>query len=168
MIFRLSLRFDNRRLETKEHGEEGEEEFFAPIERNFTSYNGALGVKFQVLPALTARINGASGFRAPNLAELTANGSHEGTNRYEIGNSSLDNEQNFQLDLALEYRNEHFELFANAFHNKINNYIYLNPTGEFIEEDPVFEYFQNDARLYGGEARYSYSPPPYSLAAYRE
>jgi hypothetical protein len=27
------------------------------------------------------------GFRAPNLAELTSNGIHEGTNRYEVGNS---------------------------------------------------------------------------------
>jgi hypothetical protein len=26
----------------------------------------------------------ASGFRAPNLAELTSNGVHEGTNRYEV------------------------------------------------------------------------------------
>jgi hypothetical protein len=30
------------------------------------------------------RLNVASGFRAPNLAELTSNGVHEGTNRYEV------------------------------------------------------------------------------------
>jgi iron complex outermembrane receptor protein len=34
---------------------------------------------------LIVRLNLASGFRAPNLAELTSNGVHEGTNRYEIG-----------------------------------------------------------------------------------
>jgi iron complex outermembrane receptor protein len=33
---------------------------------------------------LTLRLNVASGFRAPNLAELTSNGVHEGTNRYEV------------------------------------------------------------------------------------
>jgi iron complex outermembrane receptor protein len=45
--------------------------------------------------------------RAPNLAELTSNGVHEGTNRYEIGNN-LKTEQNVQSDINLEY-NSHFE-----------------------------------------------------------
>ena len=64
---------------------------------------------------MTLRLNLASGFRAPNLAELTSNGVHEGSNRYEIGNSNLKNEQNFQTDLNVEYRNPHFELFVNGF-----------------------------------------------------
>ena len=150
--FQAGIRVDNRSLKTKEHGNVGEDEYFAPIERDFTSFNGALGTKFNITNSLIARLNGATGFRAPNLAELTANGSHEGTNRYEIGNPDLENEQNFQLDVALELRNRHFEIFTNAFYNKMNDYIYLNPTGEFIDENPVFEYFQDDARLYGGEA----------------
>src|SRR5690606_28120907 len=150
--FQAGIRVDNRSLKSQEHGEPGDEEYFAPVERDFTSFNGALGTKFNITNSLTARINGASGFRAPNLAELTANGSHEGTNRYEIGNPDLENEQNFQLDVALELRNRHFEIFTNGFYNKMNNYIYLNPTGEFINEDPVVVYLQDDARLYGGEA----------------
>lgn len=150
--FQAGVRIDNRSLKTQEHGDAGEDEYFAPVERDFTSFNGALGTKFNITRSFIARINGASGFRAPNLAELTANGSHEGTNRYEIGNPDLENEQNFQLDVALELRNRHFEVFTNAFYNKMNNYIYLNPTGEFIDEDPVYNYLQDDARLYGGEA----------------
>jgi len=150
--FQAGIRVDNRSLKSQEHGEPGDEEYFAPVERDFTSFNGALGTKFNITNSLSARINGASGFRAPNLAELTANGSHEGTNRYEIGNPNLENEQNFQLDVALELRNRHFEIFTNGFYNKMNNYIYLNPTGELINEDPVFLYLQDDAHLYGGEA----------------
>jgi iron complex outermembrane receptor protein len=158
--FQAGLRFDSRKIDSKEHGVFGESEYFAPIERDFTSYNGALGVKLDIFNSLTARVNAATGFRAPNLAELTSNGSHEGTNRYEIGNPNLDNEQNFQLDVALEYRNEHFELFANSFYNKINNYIFLSPSGEIIDQNPVFEYVQNDARLYGGEAGLHLHPHP--------
>lgn len=150
--FQAGVRVDNRSLKSKEHGEPGDEEYFTPVERDFTSFNGALGTKFNITRSFIARINGASGFRAPNLAELTANGSHEGTNRYEIGNPDLKNEQNFQLDVALELRNRHFEIFTNAFYNKMNNYIYLNPTGGLINGDPVFNYLQDDARLYGGEA----------------
>jgi len=158
--FQAGLRFDSRKIDSEEHGVFGQEKYFAPIERDFTSYNGAFGVKFDILNSLIARLNIATGFRAPNLSELTSNGIHEGTNRFEIGNSNLDNEQNFQLDLSLEYRNEHFEVFANSFYNKINNYIFLNPSGEIKDENPVFEYIQNDARLYGGEAGLHLHPHP--------
>jgi len=158
--FQAGLRFDSRKIDSEEHGVFGEEKYFAPIERDFTSYNGALGVKFDIFNSLIARVNVATGFRAPNLAELTSNGIHEGTNRYEIGNPNLDNEQNFQMDVVLEYRDEHFELFANSFYNKINNYIFLSPSGEIIDQNPVFEYVQNDARLYGGEAGLHLHPHP--------
>ncbi|MBK5191660.1 MAG: TonB-dependent receptor [Flavobacteriaceae bacterium] len=158
--FQAGLRFDSRKIDSEEHGVFGEEKYFAPIERDFTSYNGAFGVKFDILNSLIARVNVATGFRAPNLSELTSNGIHEGTNRFEIGNPNLDNEQNFQLDLSLEYRNEHFEIFANSFYNKINNYIFLNPSGEIKDENPVFEYIQNNARLYGGEAGLHLHPHP--------
>jgi len=158
--FQAGLRFDSRKIDSEEHGAFGQEKYFAPIERDFKSYNGAFGVKFDILNSLIARVNVATGFRAPNLSELTSNGIHEGTNRFEIGNSNLDNEQNFQLDLSLEYRNEHFEVFANGFYNKINNYIFLNPSGEIKDENPVFEYIQNDARLYGGEAGLHLHPHP--------
>ncbi len=154
------VRFDTRNIETYEMGSPGEEGYFSPINRTFNSYNGALGIKFNVTNPLIVRINAASGFRAPNLAELTANGSHEGTNRFEVGNPNLTNEQNFQTDIALEYRNEHFEFFINGFYNKINDYIFLNPTNEIIDGDPVFIYLQEDANLYGGEAGIHIHPHP--------
>ncbi|HSM62603.1 MAG TPA: TonB-dependent receptor, partial [Gillisia sp.] len=154
------LRFDNRTIESREMGVFGEDEYFAPIDRNFNSYNGSIGIKYDLFPQFITRFNVATGFRAPNLAELTSNGSHEGTNRFELGNPDLNNEQNVQLDLALEYRNEHFELFTNVFYNNINDYIFLNPANRFIEGDPVFEYLQNDAKLYGGEAGLHLHPHP--------
>jgi iron complex outermembrane receptor protein len=50
------------------------------------------------LADLIVRLNLASGFRAPNLAELTSNGVHEGTNR-EIGNSDLKQNKTYNLTL---------------------------------------------------------------------
>lgn len=145
----LGARFDNRQIDIDNL-----------IRRNYNSFNGALGVKTKLFNKVIARLNFASGFRAPNLSELASEGTHEGTNRYEIGNVDLNNEQNFQVDFALEYQNEHVEIFANAFYNVINNYIFLNPNGEFIDEDPVFVYLQNDARLYGGEFGFHFHPHP--------
>jgi len=154
------IRFDTRNISTEANGIEGEQNYFAPVSRDFSSYNGSLGFKFNMFKNIVTRLNLATGFRAPNLAELTSNGTHEGTNRYEIGNANLENEQNIQLDLSLEYRNEHFKLFGNAFYNKINDYIFIAPTNEFIDENPVFVYTQENAKLYGGEAGVHIHPHP--------
>ncbi|RKS53258.1 iron complex outermembrane receptor protein [Gillisia mitskevichiae] len=154
------FRFDTRNINTKENGIAGDVGYFQPINRDFSSYNGSLGIKFNLFNNVVTRINAASGFRAPNLAELSSNGIHEGTNRYEVGNVDLENEQNIQLDLSLEYRNEHFELFGNAFYNKINQYIFIAPTDDLIEGNRVFIYTQDDAKLYGGEAGFHLHPHP--------
>ncbi len=145
----LGARFDTRNID-----------ILNSINKSFNSFNGAFGVKTNIAKNMTARVNLATGFRAPNLSELTSEGSHEGTNRYEIGNSSLKSEQNFQTDVALELKSEHVELFANGFYNKINNYIFLSPNGEVINEDPVFLYLQDDAKLYGGEFGFHLHPHP--------
>lgn len=154
------FRFDTRKITTNENGTLGESGYFQAIDRDFSSYNGSLGIKFNIFKSLVTRINAASGFRAPNLAELSSNGVHEGTNRYEVGNSELKNEQNIQLDFSLEYRNEHFEVFGNAFYNKINQYIFIEPSDNFVEENRIFRYTQDDAKLYGGEAGVHIHPHP--------
>lgn len=145
----LGVRFDNRTLNIS-----------TGDKKDFNSFNGAAGIKLNLLNNLTMRLNLASGYRAPNLAELTSDGVHEGTNRYEIGNINLQNEQNFQTDLALEYTNEHIEFYVNAFYNKVNNYIFLSPNGTNINNSPVFIYLQNNARLYGGEIGLHIHPHP--------
>ena len=159
-VFQAGIRFDNRNITSESHGISGEEGSFEAINKTFNSINGSLGYKTNLAENLTLRLNLASGFRAPNLAELTSNGVHEGTNRYEIGNSSLKTEQNVQTDLNLEYKNSHFEFFANGFYNHINNYIYTNPSGLIIAGNDVFNYIQNNAKLYGGEIGLHFHPHP--------
>lgn len=159
-IFQVGIRFDNRKITSESYGISGEEGAFEVINKTFNSINGSLGYKTNLANNLTLRLNLASGFRAPNLAELTSNGVHEGTNRYEIGNSALKTEQNVQTDLNLEYKNSHFEFFANGFYNHINNYIYTNPSGLIIAGNDVFNYIQNNAKLYGGEIGLHFHPHP--------
>ncbi|NHN27397.1 TonB-dependent receptor [Flavobacterium jejuense] len=154
------VRFDKRNINTSEHGVIGEEGYFEAIDKQFKSFNFALGYKTNLTEKIISRINLASGFRAPNLAELTSNGVHEGSNRYEIGNQNLKNEQNFQTDINLEYSSEHFEFFINGFYNHINNYIYISPTQAMIDDNDVYEYLQSNASLYGGEAGIHFHPHP--------
>ncbi|MGX7667656.1 TonB-dependent receptor [Flavobacterium pedocola] len=154
------IRYDNRKIATETHGVLGEEGYFNAIDKKFDSFNASLGYKTKFKENLTLRLNVATGFRAPNLAELTSNGVHEGSNRYEIGNANLKNEQNLQTDLNLEYGNAHFEFFANAFYNHINDYIFLAPNGSVIDGNDVFDYLQDNAALYGGEVGMHLHPHP--------
>jgi iron complex outermembrane receptor protein len=159
-VIQAGLRFDNRKIITQAQGIAGEEGSFQAIDKSFDSFNASLGYKTNLKEDLTLRMNLASGFRSPNLAELTSNGVHEGTNRYEIGNSDLKTEQNVQTDLNLEYKNSHFEFFLNGFYNHVNNYIYTSPAGTIIANNAVFDYIQNNAKLYGGEIGLHFHPHP--------
>jgi iron complex outermembrane receptor protein len=159
-VLQAGLRFDNRQITTEENGTLGEEGYFKAIDKSFNSFNASVGYKTDLADDFTLRLNLASGFRAPNLAELTSNGVHEGTNRYEIGNSDLKTEQNVQTDLNLEYKTDHFEFFANGFYNHINNYIYTEPLGTVLQNNFVFNYIQDNAKLYGGEVGLHFHPHP--------
>lgn len=154
------LRYDHRNLSSEANGILGEEGSFQSLDLNFDSFNASLGYKTDLTENLLVRLNLASGFRAPNLAELTSNGVHEGTNRYEIGDSNLQKEQNVQVDLNLEYESQHFEFFVNGFYNYIDNYIYAAPSAAMIEDYVVFNYTQDNARLYGGEIGFHFHPHP--------
>lgn len=152
------IRFDNRAIETKKHGSFGSNHYIEAIDKSLNSFSGSLGYKTDITQGLIARINLASGYRAPNLAELSSNGIHQG--RWEVGNSNLKNEQNLQLDLSLEYKSKHFEFFVNSFYNNIYNYIYITPTNQEINDFNVYSYIQNDAYLYGGEIGLHLHPHP--------
>ena len=154
------LRFDHRSISSEAARDPSESDYIAALERDFNSFNAAVGVKVDLFDKIIGRINLASGFRAPNLAELTSNGVHEGTNRYEIGNPNLTNEQNFQADVSIEFRNDHFEIFANGFYNIVNDFIFISPTDLLIDENTVFNYVQGDATLYGGEFGVHIHPHP--------
>mgnify|MGYP003664718758 FL=1 len=158
--FQAGIRFDSRKIESEAARNPTDMDFIPALNTTFNSFTAALGAKLDIVENFSTRINLASGFRAPNLAELTSNGVHEGTNRYERGNTNLTNEQNFQADVALEYRNEHIEFFANGFYNAVNDYIFLSPTNETIDNAQVFDYLQDNASLYGGELGFHLHPHP--------
>lgn len=160
-VLQGGIRYDSRNISTATHGIANEEGYFESIDTHYSSLNASLGYKTNVSRFLTTRINVASGFRAPNLAELTSNGIHEGSNRFEIGNAALKNEQNFQVDVNIEYKSEHVEAFANGFYNHIDQYIYIQPTGSQLSGNDVYEYVQNNAQLYGSEIGIHVHPHPF-------
>ncbi len=155
------IRYDYKNIDGDDLFENGNQVFTA-FNNNFSNISGSFGFAFEIAKNLNLKGNVGSGFRAPNIAELGANGKHEGTFRYEIGNPNLKQETSLQFDLGLEYNAEKVTLGLNAYSNRIYNYIYPgnfnNETIAYNEEDgttsilPLYRYVQTDAELLGGEA----------------
>ena len=149
------IRVDNRLIDT-EHMETMKSSF-PKLNNSYTGITFSAGLAYK-MKKMTFRANMSSGFRAPNTSELLSNGVHEGTNRYEMGNSNLKNEKAMQVDVSFDYDDEHFSFAINPFYNAIQNYIFLSPTETTINTNPVFEYLQTNAFLYGGELGFHYHP----------
>ena len=160
------VRYDYKSIDGKDlyedHGNH-QDQIFSAFNNSFSNYTGSLGFAFDIVQNFNLKGNIGTGFRAPNIAELGANGVHHGTFRYEIGNSNLKQETSLQFDLGLTYQAESVTFGLNAYNNKIYNYIYLsNLNGETIDAEnhhtgvsetyPVYRFLQTGATLIGGEA----------------
>jgi iron complex outermembrane recepter protein len=122
-----------------------------PYNKTYNALNGALGFSWFNEKHWNIKSNLSTGYRAGNLAELSSNGLHEGTVRYEIGDINLKIEQNACADLMVAYQSEFITLNASAYYNHFFNYIYLAPSGtQFIGFD-IYNYVQQDASLRGVE-----------------
>jgi iron complex outermembrane receptor protein len=150
-LFEGGVRYDNNTITTTEHGITGSEGYMKAIDRSFSNVNGAFGVSFFPDDNWIFKLNAATGYRAPNLAELSSNGVHEGTTRYEIGNSEMKSEQNFQADAGITYAANCVKFTLSGFNNHVNDFIYLMPTSDSIDENSVHRFTQSDADLRGGE-----------------
>src|SRR6185503_4803355 len=103
------------------------------------------GVTYYPNRKINLKFNAATGVRIPNLAELSSDGLHEGVFTYEIGSSSLKNEQNLSANLLVDYKSGAFEISVSPFYNRFFNYVYLAPTSEQWFGFPVYRYLQQDA-----------------------
>lgn len=162
------IRYDHRHLCSKAFTEEEEGNMitrFEAFKRNFSGVTGSLGMAYEILPDLSIKANIARGFRAPNISELSSNGVHEGTQRYELGNKGLKAENSWQFDLGLSYTSSIVSAELTLFANRINRYIYsarkADEDGQpavSSEQMPVYQFTAGNARLWGGEARVDVHP----------
>jgi iron complex outermembrane receptor protein len=63
--------------------------------------------------------------KVPSAVELFMNGEHLATNRYEVGDITLDTERSDGIDLTFSFERNGWYGMASAYHNRIDNYIYL-------------------------------------------
>jgi|WetSurMetagenome_2_1015567.scaffolds.fasta_scaffold06474_4 iron complex outermembrane recepter protein len=161
--FNLGVRFDTR----SEHGyplyldslgvptSQGDT-LFQQFDAYYSAFSGSTGLTFRLNKALNFKFNIGRGFRAPNISELSANGLHEGTFRYEIGNPNLNPEASFQVDGEISWEIKWLNMVFNGYYNFIDNFIYYsNSNNEQKEVEgifyPVYRYIQGNSVLKGFE-----------------
>src|SRR4051812_31252625 len=98
-----------------------------PFSKNWISANGLAGITVNPTEEWNLKLNASSGFRAPNLAELSSNGLHEGIFTYEIGDPNMKSEHNINVDGSVSFNQEWISFSVSAFYNRFFNYIYLQP-----------------------------------------
>ncbi len=129
-----------------------------PFNRWFQALNGAAGISLYDVKFWRAKLNISSGYRPGNLAELSSNGVHEGSIRYEIGNTNLKTEQNLCIDLTVGFETKFFSISASGYLNRFFNYIYLQPTADEYIGYQIFRYVQKNALLKGSEIELNIHP----------
>jgi iron complex outermembrane receptor protein len=138
---------------------------FYSFHHTFSGISGSFGATYNVTKRLLVKSNIARGFRAPNVAEISANGVHPGTLIYQIGNTGFKPEFSLQEDLGISYRWDHISGDLDIYNNNISNYIFnqklLNHLGQdsvIIKNNQTFKYQQARAQLYGWEASLDIHP----------
>ena len=175
------LRFDNRNinshklildsLETPVSVEDSTTNLkFDAFTKNYNSSSGSIGLSYQINKKSTIKFNLSRGFRAPNIAEISSNGKHEGTLKYEYGTADLKSEVSHQIDLAYFLNSDHVTFEFTPFTNFISNYIFSgkltsafggDSIPDLTDPTPAYKFTQGDATLIGGEIYLDIHPHPF-------
>jgi iron complex outermembrane receptor protein len=136
------------------------------LNKTFTGSSGSIGATYNFSDAFLLKGNIARGFRAPSIAELSANGPDPGSQIYHVGNSNFKPEFSLQEDIGAFLTLPNVSASVELFTNSIQNYIFqeqildasgnpvrvdadgtVDPTGPYSK----FTYVQSKARIQGGE-----------------
>lgn len=146
---------------------------FAALHKNFNGPSGSFGATYNFSDAFLLKGNLSTGFRAPSIAELSANGADPGSQIYHVGNPDFKPEYSVQGDVGAFFTGSKITASAELFINHIQNYIYQqqmldakgqpervnadgssDPNGSYNK----FTYLQSKARIAGGEINVDIHP----------
>jgi iron complex outermembrane receptor protein len=149
---------------------------FQALNKTFSGATGSFGATYNFSNEILLKGNVARGFRAPSIAELSANGADPGSQIFHIGNNDFKPEFSLQEDLGAFLTLPNVSASVELFDNSIQNYIFqqqiLDPQGnpERVNSDgspnpngiySKFTYAQTLARIDGGEFYLDVHPRPW-------
>ena len=145
---------------------------FTGFKSSFNGASGSLGGAYKINDDFYIKANIARGYRAPNVAECAANGVHDGTVVWEIGDPNLKAEASLEEDLTVGMNGKNVSFEVDLFNNSISNFIYAKGLQSVLGGDsinntltvaglgnaPVYKYGQGSAQLYGAEVMLDIHP----------
>ncbi len=138
------LRFDNTKLTSAKTN----------FDRDFNAVSASAGAFYRPSDHSFVGLSVTRSERAPSDVELLADGPHDGTGQFIIGNPNFRTEVGTSLELAghmLVDAENRFAIDAHIYTSHFDNFIDLRPTGDVEDDLPVFQYVQTNANLYGLE-----------------
>ncbi len=149
---------------------------FSSLNKTFSGTSGSIGGTYNFSDKFLMKANVARGFRAPSIAELSANGPDPGSQIYHVGNPNFKPEFSVQEDIGAFLTLPNVSASAEIFDNTIQNYIFqeqildANGNPERVNPDgspnpngiySKFTYVQSKARIAGGEFSLDIHPVPW-------
>ncbi len=92
--------------------------------------------------------------RAPQVQELFFTGFHEATRAFERGNPNLGLETSYNLDFGYKFNSSWVSAQVDLFHNWVDDYIFVQRSGNEVEGNPELLNRQTNAKFYGYEASF--------------
>ena len=155
------LRYDYRFIDVARYNNNQELEERNYTFKNFTAFFGGI---YSFNQNITFSTNLGSAWRPPNINEQFSQGLHHGSAAYEYGNPDFKSEQAFKWINTFSYTSNKFNFELTGYLNRINHYIYLNPSNEKLVSlrgtFNVFRYEQTNARLWGFDLTTNYEIHP--------
>lgn len=137
---------------------------FDAFNKRFSGFSGSFGATYNVSDAFLIKGNISRGFRAPSIAEISANGPDPGSQIYHIGDKNFKPEFSLQEDIGTFLTLPNISASVEVFNNNLSNYIYqqqvLAADGSpvYTQGYTTFTYVQSKARIYGGEVSVDLHP----------
>jgi iron complex outermembrane recepter protein len=129
--------------------------------KSWRNLSGSLGAAYLLRDGLDVSLRVARAWRPPTVNERYAQGVHHGTAQYELGLPDLRHEASLGLESTARYRTATLQVDLAAYSNRVDNFIFLQPTDPVFTirgAFPGFRYAQADARLRGVELATAWSP----------
>ncbi len=146
---------------------------FAAFSKTFSGVTGSFGGTYNFSDQFLLKANVARGFRAPSIAELSANGADPGSQIYHVGNTDFKPEFNLQSDIGAFLTLPNVSAGVELYDNNIQNYIFqeqildANGAPERVNPDgspnpngiySKFTYVQSKARIDGADINLDVHP----------
>lgn len=122
-------------------------------ERSYTPVSASVSGLWEIDESSTLNVAFTRSQRAPQVQELFFEGFHEATRSFERGNPNLGLETSYNIDLGYKFVTDWVVAELDLFHNWVDDYIFAQRTGVFIDDAPEILNQQAYATFMGYEAR---------------